>query len=88
MFESEFLGLDHPPAVLIPPADRAYHLLWEVMRRAHPDEDDAGITRRTVTGWSTIYGFIALNRRNRVKTFMIEPLSHDKITDAVLKASC
>jgi AcrR family transcriptional regulator len=88
MFDSDFLGRDRPPAVLIPPANRAYQLLWEAMRRAHPGKDDREIKKRTLTGWSTIYGYIALNRGRRFKTFMTEPLSEEEVVDAVLDASC
>lgn len=88
MFDSDFLGRDKPPKVMVPPADRAYHLLWEGMRRAHPQADDATIKMRTATAWSTIYGYIALDRANRFKTFMIRPLSREAVAKAVLAASC
>jgi len=29
MFESDFLGRDPPPAVLVPPADAAYRRIWQ-----------------------------------------------------------
>jgi AcrR family transcriptional regulator len=87
MFDSDFLSRDVPPAVLIGPANKAYHLLWRAMERAYPDADEATIKARSITSWSTIYGYIALNRGGRFKPFMIEPLSREQVTEAVLDAS-
>jgi AcrR family transcriptional regulator len=87
MFDSDLLGRNQPPAVLIPPADRAYHLLWEAMRRAYPDADERTIKARTITSWSTIYGFIALQRAGRFKAFMTQPLTPEAVTEAVLDAA-
>jgi AcrR family transcriptional regulator len=87
MFESDLLSREHPPAVLIPPADRAYHLLWETLRRTYPQADERTIKARAITSWSTIYGFIALRRAGRFKDFMTRPLTSDEVEAAVLDAS-
>ena len=87
MFESDFLERERPPAVLIPPADRAYHLLWEAVRGAFPEAGDAWVKARTVTMWSTIYGFLALESANRFKPFMVQPLSHDDLIEAAMTAA-
>ena len=87
MFESDFLGRDRPPAVLIGPADKAYHLLWRAMEAACPDADERTIKARTITVWSTIYGYIALNRARRFKAFMLGPLSEGEVEAAVIEAT-
>jgi AcrR family transcriptional regulator len=87
MFESDFLGRDHPPAVLIGPADKAYHLLWRAMEAACPDADERTIKACTITVWSTIYGYIALSRARRFKGFMLGPLSEGEVERAVIEAT-
>ena len=87
MFESDFLGRDHPPAVLIGPADKAYHLLWRAMEAACPDADERTIKARTITMWSTVYGFLALDRAGRFKPFMKGPLSDAEIVEEVIEAA-
>ena len=87
MFESDFLGRDRPPAVLIGPADKAYHLLWRAMEAACPDADERAIKARTITVWSTIYGYIALSRARRFKAFMLGPLSEDEVERALIEAT-
>jgi len=87
MFESEFLARDRPPAVLIGPADRAYHLLWEAVAAAYPDADEREVKARTITMWSTIYGFLSLSGARRIKDFMVRPLSDAEIEAAVIEAA-
>lgn len=87
MFDSDFLSRSPPPAVLMGPADRAYRLLWETMRRAYPDADERTIKAQTIVSWSTIYGFVSLDRARRFKDFMIEPLTREEVVDAILDAS-
>ena len=87
MFESDLLGRDRPPQVLIGPADKAYQLLWRAMEAACPDADERTIKARTITVWSTIYGYIALNRGRRFKAFMLGPLSEDDVEAAVIDAT-
>ena len=87
MFESDFLGRDRPPAVLIGPADKAYHLLWRAMEAACPDADERAIKARTITVWSTIYGYIALSRARRFKAFMLGPLSENEVERALIEAT-
>ena len=86
MFESDFLGRDRPPEILIGPADKAYRLLWNALEAAWPDADEATIKARTIIVWSTIYGFIALNRARRFKAFMRGPLTEAELEAAVIEA--
>jgi len=87
MFESDLLARERPPAVLIPPADRAYHLLWRAVEGADPTADEKMVKARTITMWSTVYGFLALDRARRFKTFMTEPLTRAEIVEAVIAAA-
>lgn len=87
MFDSDLLARASPPAVLLPPADKAYHLLWQAMEAAYPNADERTIKARTITMWSTVYGFIALNRAGRFKRFMMGPLTTDEVVDEVIEAA-
>jgi AcrR family transcriptional regulator len=87
MFESDFLARDTPPAVLIPPANHAYHLLWRAVEGVDPSADERRVKARTITMWSTLYGFLALDRAGRFKAFMTEPLSREEILEAVIAAA-
>jgi len=87
MFESDFLGRSQPPAVMIEPANKAYHLLWKAMEAAYPEAGERKIKARTITMWSTVYGFIALNRAGRFKPFMMGPLTTDEAVDEVIEAA-
>lgn len=87
MFESDFLERTPPAAVLIAPADKAYRLLWEAVRGAYPEADDKAVKARTITMWSTMYGFLALRGAHRFKPFMIEPLTEAEIVEAVTEAA-
>jgi AcrR family transcriptional regulator len=87
MFDSDLLARDDPPAVLIEPANQAYHLLWRAVEAAYPGADERTIKARTITMWSTVYGFIALNRAGRFKPFMVGPLEPDEIVDEVIEAA-
>lgn len=87
MFQSDLLERTPPPAVLIPPANKAYHLLWRAVEGAYPDADERFIKARTIIMWSTVFGFLALKGANRFKSFMVEPLSEDEVVEAVLDAA-
>jgi AcrR family transcriptional regulator len=87
MFESDLLTRANPPKVLIGPADRSYHLLWEMVGQVFPEADEREIKARTLTMWSTVYGFLALQRSGRIKPFMVRPLSDAEVEEAVLRAS-
>jgi len=87
MFESDLLAREHPPAVLIPPADRSYHLLWRAVEGAEPEADEKTVKARTITMWSTLYGFLALDRARRFKPFMTTPLTRAEIVEAVIAAA-
>jgi AcrR family transcriptional regulator len=81
MFESDLLGRAHPPAVLIPPADRSYQLLQHAVAGAHPEADEAEIKRRTLVMMATGHGFLALDRGGRIKPFMITPMTREDMVD-------
>ncbi|MFI4934072.1 MAG: TetR/AcrR family transcriptional regulator [Caulobacterales bacterium] len=87
MFESDLLKRTPPAAVLIPPADRAYRLLWQAVGEAYPAAESAWIKAKTLTMWSTMYGFLALDRAGRFKSFMVEPLTRQDLVEAVLDAA-
>jgi AcrR family transcriptional regulator len=87
MFQSDLLERSPVPAVLIPPADRAWRLLWQAVEGAYPDADEGWVKARTVTMWSTVYGFLALDGAGRFKPFMTQPLTHDDLVEATLAAA-
>lgn len=87
MFESDVLERDAPPTSLMAAASLAYRLLWRAVEGAFPDADVAWIKARTVTMWSTLYGFLALDRARRFKDFMVEPLTHDELLAAAMRAA-
>jgi AcrR family transcriptional regulator len=87
MFESDLLTRRPPPAVLIPPANRAYHLLWEAVRGAFPHADEREVKLRTVVMWSTTYGFLALRGAGRFKDFMIEPWTDQQLSEEMVAAA-
>jgi hypothetical protein len=73
--------------VLIGPANHAYHLLWRAVSGADPAADEKTVKARTLTMWSTVYGFLALDRARRFKPFMTEPLTRAEIVEAVITAA-
>ena len=87
MFESDFLARTPPPEVLLGPANHAYHLLWRAVEGAFPALDDKAVKARTLTLWSTIYGFLALDGARRFKPFMTDPLTREEIIEAVMAAA-
>jgi AcrR family transcriptional regulator len=87
MFKSDFLGRTPPPAVLIPPANRAYELLWDGVRGAFPRASDTWVKARTVTMMSTVVGFLVLDESGRFKPFMIAPMTREDLVQAVLEAA-
>jgi len=87
MFQSDLLERTPVPAVLAPPADRAWRLLWRAVGGAYPNEGEAWVKARTVTMWSTVYGFLALDGAGRFKPFMVEGLSHADLVEATVAAA-
>jgi AcrR family transcriptional regulator len=87
MFKSDFLGRTPPPAVLIPPANRAYELLWDGVRGAFPRARDTWVKARTATMMSTVVGFLVLDESGRFKPFMIAPMVRDDLVRAVIEAA-
>ncbi len=86
MFHTDFLTRTPPPAVLIPPANRAYDLLMRLVSATIPDADDRARKARTITVWSTTFGFVALRAAGRFKPFMRDPLEDAEIEAAILEA--
>lgn len=84
MFESDFLSRTPPPAVLIPPADHSYRLLWRAIEGAFPEADEKEIKVRAVLMFSTSHGFLALDQAGRFKPFMYEPMTHEEMVEAVM----
>jgi AcrR family transcriptional regulator len=84
MFDSDLLGPD-APASLEQPARAAWESLRAAVAAAGPDADAATVNRRTITGWSTLHGFIALTQGGRLKAFMTEPLSESQLLEAVIE---
>lgn len=87
MFESDLLERGVAPTTLAPPANLAYRLLWRAVAGAFPGADETWVKARTVTMWSTVYGFLALDRAQRFKGFMVDPLTHDDLLTAALHAA-
>ena len=87
MFQSDLLGRDQPPAVMIEPANYCYELLWRAVEGADPEADEKTVKARTLTMWSTLYGFLALDGARRFKTFMTEPLTRAEIVEALIAAA-
>jgi AcrR family transcriptional regulator len=87
MFASDLLTRATPPAALIAPANKAYHLLWRAVEGAFPDLDAKAVKARTITMLSTLYGFLALKTAGRFQPFMTQPLTEDEIIEAVMRAA-
>ena len=86
MFQTDYLNRTPPPAVLIPPANRAYELLMRLVARTVPGADDRTLKARTITLWSTSFGFVSLRAAGRIKPFMRDPLEDAEIEAAILEA--
>ncbi len=86
MFESDLLARTPPPAVLIPPADRSYRLLVEIVRQAFPGESEDATLARAITAISTTIGFLTLRGAGRFKPFMRGGLSDADIEAAIIAA--
>jgi AcrR family transcriptional regulator len=87
MFESDFLNRAAPPAVLLAPAEKSYRLLWELVAGAYPDADATEVKVRTIIMISTGHGFLTLDHVGRFRPFMYEPLSHEQMVEAVMRAA-
>jgi AcrR family transcriptional regulator len=87
MFESDFLNRAVPPTVLLAPAEKSYRLLWKLVEGAYPDASETEIKVRTLIMTSTAHGFLTLDHVGRFKPFMYEPLSHEEMVEAVMRAA-
>lgn len=87
MFQNDLLERTPPPRALVGPANRNYELLLQAVAGAHPGADEKAVKARTIVMWSTLYGFHALDGAGRFKPFMIEPLTHDELVEAVMAAA-
>jgi AcrR family transcriptional regulator len=86
MFGSDILGADAPLS-LQRPARAAWESLRAAVAAADPGADRATINRRTITGWSTLHGFIALVQGERLQAFMTDPLSEAELVEAIIETT-
>ncbi len=83
MFAGEPLGPQSSPALLAA-STRAWESLSAAQAAADPGADPTTIKRRTITGWSTLHGFVTLLQGGRLKGFMTEPLTEAELLEAIL----
>ena len=83
MFDSDLLG-PGASAGLLEAAGASWAALCASVGRIDPQADLATVKRRTITGWSTLHGFIALVQGGRLKGFMTEPLTEAELVEAIL----
>ena len=83
MFDSDILS-DNPPQSLQAPANAAWTRLRAAVAATDPAADVATVNRRTIAGWSTLHGFIALTQGKRLRDFMTAPLSQSELIEAIL----
>jgi AcrR family transcriptional regulator len=83
MFDSDILG-PGAPAKLLEAAGAAWEALYASVRRMDPDAGAAVLKRRTITGWSTLHGFVTLLQGGRLRGFMTEPLTEAELVEAIL----
>ena len=84
MFDSDLLAAGAPPR-LTEAAGAAWAALYAAVARADPGADTVTIKRRTITGWSTLHGFITLVQGGRLRGFMTEPLTEAELVEAVIE---
>ena len=84
MFATDLVDAADAPASLLQPAQAAWEGLYRAVAVADPTADAATTTRRAITGWSTLHGFITLVQGGRLKGFMTEPLTEAELLEAVL----
>jgi AcrR family transcriptional regulator len=87
MFESDFLTRRSPPATLLAPAEKSYRLLWKLVEGAYPDASATDVKIRTLIMTSTAHGFLTLDHVGRFRPFMYEPLTHEEMVEAVMRAA-
>jgi AcrR family transcriptional regulator len=83
MFDSDLLG-PGAPANLLAAAGAAWQALYASVSRMDPHAGEAVLKRRTITGWSTLHGFITLLQGGRLRGFMTEPLTEAELVEAIL----
>lgn len=83
MFDSDLLG-PGAPQTLLEPAAAAWEALFTAVANADPAADIATTKRRTITGWSTLHGFITLVQGGRLRSFMTDPLTEAELVEAIL----
>ena len=83
MFTSDILGTSAPQR-LVDAAASSWEGLHRSVAATMPGADISEIKRRTLTGWSTLYGFFSLVQGGRIRAFMIEPLTEAELLEAVL----
>ena len=83
MFDSDILGHGAPPNLLAA-AGAAWQALYASVSRMDPEAGEAVLKRRTITGWSTLHGFVTLLQGGRLRGFMTEPLTEAELVEAIL----
>ncbi len=83
MFDSDLLG-PGAPANLSEAAGAAWQALYASVARMDPEAGEAVLKRRTITGWSTLHGFVTLLQGGRLRGFMTEPLTEADLVEAIL----
>lgn len=83
MFDSDLLG-PGAPRNLLEAAGASWQALYASVRRIDPDAGETVLKRRTITGWSTLHGFIILLQGGRLKGFMTDPLTEAELVEAIL----
>jgi AcrR family transcriptional regulator len=83
MFATDLLGPGASPG-LLQAGGAAWDALYAAVAAVDPQADQAVLKRRTITGWSTLHGFVTLAHGSRLKDFMVEPLTQDDLVEAIL----
>lgn len=84
MFDSDLLAAGPPPDLLAA-AGAAWEALYAAVVRLDPEAGAAVLKRRTITGWSTLHGFVTLVQGGRLKGFMTEPLTEAELVEAIVE---
>ena len=87
MFESDLLGRDPTPEVLMGPANASFHQIWRAIQGAYPDANESEVKMRAILLMSTGHGFLALDQAGRFKRFMYEPMTHEEMVEAVMRTA-
>jgi AcrR family transcriptional regulator len=84
MFESDLLSGEAAPEELRDVASGPFPLLLSMVKQVRPDMDAKTAKARVIAGWSTLWGYIVIKRQGLLTPLMIEPLTEEELTEAVL----